>query len=125
MGMTVESAIANATELAQGRDPILCVWKTEEMRKHLILCLEGGQFSQFPLVKKRRGTIGGRVRTSIPVSIQCIVCRMPNNRNKPMVRCTNCRCSYHLECVHLSSSKEKSSAWICDDCINIIQLAQK
>ena len=119
-------AIANATELAQGRDPVLCVWKTNDMRKHLISCLESGQFSQFPLVKKRRGTLGGRVRTSIPVSIQCIVCRMPNNKSKPMIRCSNCCCSYHLECVHLSSSKESTSAqdqWICGDCIRILELA--
>ena len=118
-------AIAIATELAQGRDPVLCVWKMEEMRKHLIFCLENGQFSQFPLLKKR-GTLGGHVRTSIPVSIQCIVCRMPN-KNKPMICCSNCHCSYRLECVHLSSSKGNTSSndrWICDDCIRVLLLAQ-
>ena len=36
-------AIACATELALGFDPVLCSWDCEHMREHLLNCLERGK----------------------------------------------------------------------------------
>ena len=41
-------AIAYATELAHGTDPVLCSWDFENMRPHLIQCLESGVIARFP-----------------------------------------------------------------------------
>ena len=46
-------AIANATELAHGRDTMLCMWDTCQMREHLFNCLEMGKIEQFPLIRQR------------------------------------------------------------------------
>ena len=55
-------ALAFATELACGFDPAVCVWDSEKMRNHLLLCLENGAMSQFPVLEKRKLRLGRRVR---------------------------------------------------------------
>ena len=42
-------AIANATELAFGKDPLLCRYDTEGMRIHFLQCLENRKMERFPL----------------------------------------------------------------------------
>ena len=42
-------AIANATELAFGKDPLLCQYDTEVMRLHFLKCLENRKMKRFPL----------------------------------------------------------------------------
>ena len=45
-------AIAFATDLVNGKDPCLSRYLQEEMRRHLISCLEEGNMSPFPTEKK-------------------------------------------------------------------------
>ena len=47
MGLTV-FAIANATELAFGKDPLLCLYDTEVMQIHLLQCLESRKLERNP-----------------------------------------------------------------------------
>ena len=42
-------ALVCATDLAHGRDPVLSEWKLEDMRRHLVECLEKGHVSPFPI----------------------------------------------------------------------------
>ncbi len=42
-------AIAYATDLAHGRDPSRVVYSQDEMRKHLIECLESEEITPFPV----------------------------------------------------------------------------
>ena len=42
-------AVANATELAFGKDPLLCRYDTEVMQIHLLQCLENRKLERFPI----------------------------------------------------------------------------
>ena len=55
-------AIANATELAHGRDTMLCMWDTCQMREHLFNCLEMGKIEQFPLIRQRCIPVGKHIK---------------------------------------------------------------
>ena len=55
-------AIANATELAHGRDPLLCMWDACQMREHLFNCLEIRKIEQFPLIRPRRIPVGKHIK---------------------------------------------------------------
>ncbi len=54
-------AIASATELAHGFDPVFCQWDTDIMRQHLLSCLENGKLERFPTTKRRRVAFGNRI----------------------------------------------------------------
>ena len=51
-------AIANATELAFGRDPVVCRWDSNRVRQHLKSCLEEGVMKGFSTLGKRRVPLG-------------------------------------------------------------------
>ena len=94
-------AIASATELAHGQDPVLCSWDTSRvMRDHLLSCLENGHMTRFPTTRRRRVGLGKRVRKSIKENVYCD-CMMPNDKDKPMIQCDFCKKWFHLLCVEL------------------------
>ena len=82
MGLTV-FAIANATELAFGKDPLLCLYDTEVMQIHLLQYLESRKLERFPLKRPRKIPIGNHIRNTYKVKVYCI-CHMPNNPHKAM-----------------------------------------
>ena len=48
-------AIASATELAHGYDPVLCSWDTSRvMRDPLLSCLENDHITRFPTTRRQR-----------------------------------------------------------------------
>lgn len=118
-------AIAFATELVLNHDPVLSVWKKEEMRSHLCSCLENGEFSRFPILKTKRGTFGCRIKASIPVKIQCNICHMPNKKSKPMIRCGICHQMYHKECVESSELISRGIRWKCKYCNELSEIVNK
>ena len=79
-------AIACATELVHGFDPIVSEFDTKKMRPHLIECLENKFMRRFLIVKKRRVPLGSRVRKTVEVKIYC-VCRLPNDTRREMIVC--------------------------------------
>lgn len=115
-------AIAYATELAHGQDPVRCQWATHDrsMRKHLLKCLEDKKVTPFPLEKERRTTLSSRVRTSIIEDIHCS-CRMPNDKSMAMVRCDFCKYWYHKECEGIDLDFDLTSKWKCSECIRFVQ----
>ena len=90
-------AIANATELAFGKDPLLCRYDAEVMRIHFLQCLENRKMEHFPLKRPRKIPIGNHMKNTYKVKVYCI-CHMPNNFQKAMVRCDRYRKWFHKEC---------------------------
>ena len=92
-------AIAYASELLFGQDPVLCDFVTEAsaMRSHLINCFENGKIERFPCKGTRSIRIGRRVRKSLCVNIFCS-CHLPNDPQRSMIMCNQCRKWYHTEC---------------------------
>ena len=82
-------AIAYATELANGFNPALVRWDSKAMRKHLLSCFQNGYMTHFPSLGKRRIRLGMKNIKSFEEAIYCI-CRMPNDKNKAMIKCDNC-----------------------------------
>lgn len=108
-------AIACATELALGKDPLLCSWAEQNMRSHLKMCLEMKKMVRFPTTRTRRVRFGTRFRKSVVEEVFCI-CRLPNDKCKPMIQCGNCRKWYHNSCVSVPEKVCKSLDWKCNKC---------
>ncbi len=107
-------AIAFATEIAHGYNPIWAQFDVGQMRNHLLDCLEKGCLSRFPVVKIRRIPLGSRVKHFIPVKVYC-VCRNIDNKKQPMIECDLCKEWFHFSCLNISSSSEalKVDKWKC------------
>ena len=109
-------AIANATELVFGGDPATCRWDCGRMRAHLKDCLKTGVMKKFPKKGQRRVPFGSRTRSTFLERVYC-TCRMPNDKEKAMIKCDDCQTWFHEECMNLSTvisyTKKK---WVCDKC---------
>ncbi len=68
-------AIAFAVDLCTGKDPHVCSYEQNQMRKHLHECFEKGLMIPFPPMKKPK-RFARRVKCSRPVQVYC-VCRLP------------------------------------------------
>jgi hypothetical protein len=112
-------AIAYATELAYGADPITCNWDVGQMRGHLLQCLESGLLTRFPrLPSQRRIRLGTRVRKSSTFQLYC-TCRTINDDSKSMIECVRCRKWYHKQCMSLDDGQSYCDVqWKCIDCNN-------
>ena len=113
-------ALACSTELVHGFDPVLCSFNTTSMRPHLLACLEAGYISRFPCTKRRRVPFGSQVRKTCKESMYCI-CRMPNDKSKPMIRCDQCRKWFHKKCENVREESYKGQQWNCTECQDFIQ----
>ena len=90
-------AIANATELAFGKDPLLCQYDMEVMRMHFLKYLENTKMECF---RPRKIPIGNHIKNTHKMKVYC-TCRLPNNPQKSMVCCDRCRKWFHKECMGL------------------------
>ncbi len=106
-------AIANAYELCAGNDPSTCAWKQNEMRDHLMRCLEAGEVRPFP--KRRRQPKAVVQETG--VTLHCI-CRMPEQRGQKMAWCGGCKQWYHQKCVNIPNKVfTRKNSWTCNKCL--------
>ena len=109
-------ALAAATELAYGCDPLICRWDCDQMREHLVACLEQGKLLRFPSLGKRRIALGSRVRKSTQEQIFCI-CKTLNDKKRPMIACDLCTKWFHKDCMSLDITKSyKDCMWMCSTC---------
>ena len=109
-------AIAYATELAHRADPVLCSWDFENMRPHLIQCLESGVIARFPKLGERKIRFGTRVLKSKTVNILCS-CRTVNDSTRAMIECVQCLKWYHKDCMNLDVAQSYSGVkWVCTAC---------
>lgn len=115
-------AVAMATELALGGDPATCRWDAKNMRKHLKNCLEEGKMRRFPTLGQRRVAFGARVKESSSVEVHCIAsCRLPNDPDRGMISCDQCKKWFHIDCVKLKRKKSFSFSWKCSNCQNLFE----
>ena len=105
-------AIANAVELAAGKNPSLCNWLVAQMREHLIGCLENQKMTAFPRDSRAR-KVASQYKRSVKKTIYCI-CRTVNDKNKAMVKCCECRKWFHYTCV--GYSENDSEEFHCTTC---------
>ena len=108
-------ALAFATELAYKKDPSVCIWDVDDMRKHIIKSVENGCVLPFPKQGDRKIGFGRRVAVSHEESIYCL-CGMPNDGTK-YIECIQCLQWFHVKCVSLNTKKSfKKMTWICSEC---------
>ena len=112
-------SIAFATELASHQSPLLCEFDTSLMCSHLLTCFDNGVLKPFPLKKKRRCPFGSKVRKSINVPVYCI-CRMPNDRSMPMIKCDNCKTWLHQGCEDIDV-EYVNGKWMCSMCTELLE----
>ena len=109
-------AIAVATELVHNKDPSRCMWDVDQMRKHLVQCLESQQLLPFPLVRERRVCPGSPFRKVIVEKIFC-KCRMPRDPRVGMdLQCSACLKQYHATCYGLKELPGSGQKWTCHAC---------
>ena len=69
-------AIATLTCLALEIDPVSVVFDQEQLRTHMIMCMEKGEISAFPVTKRRRPA--SRV-TKTEICLVYCYCKLPDN----------------------------------------------
>ena len=88
-------AIAFATELCDGGDPVSTFWDVSQFRSHLLQCLTTRKMTVFPKLKRR--VTSAYVKRTINERIMCI-CRMPIDSKLLMFQCKICNELYHHDC---------------------------
>ena len=107
-------AIAFATTLCNGDDPVKKIYAQNEMRSHFLKCLETERMVPFPSTNKKKSA-DSIVSKEVPIFCNC---RMPENPRRRMIQCTSCKEWYHDECETISKSiwKLRSPQWKCSKC---------
>ncbi|XP_040280115.1 uncharacterized protein LOC120995157 isoform X2 [Bufo bufo] len=107
-------AIANGLALLEGVNLRNIQFIQDEMRPHLISCLERGEFSMFPYEEQTRR----RIPTSKVVLTTYCICHIYKSR-EPMIECSGCKSWYHFCCLNLQkkckyvSSKKRFFCSLC------------
>ena len=85
-------SLAFATTLYSGGDPVKLLYYNDQMRSHLIKCLENGVAEPFLATQHSAKHLRG-IQT---VDVYCH-CRLPE-RNTKMIQCITCREWFHQHC---------------------------
>ena len=104
-------AIAYATHLVNGLDPVQYRWDSKNMRSHLLDCFLNKEMKLFPTLGKRKTAL--RSIKSHSENIYCY-CRLPNDPSKEMIRCDACYKWFHITCIE--GPCDTSDKWLCLDC---------
>lgn len=114
-------ALAFATSLVNGINPEDETFSIEELRPHLLKCLQEGKMKQFP---RESETTHKRVRatTTVKLNLYCH-CRMPwrpsdnEVRGMAMAECEICLKWFHQKCEKIPDSIFRDGgSWTCNDC---------
>ena len=108
--------IAYAVELCKGNDPVDVKFSQNEMRHHLISCLQMGKFESFSRMKRRIKQTQMKDEYLI-YAVYCF-CRYPDIYDKKMIECPKCQEWYHYSCVGLKIEIALKVArdWYCSRC---------
>ena len=107
-------ALAFATDLCHGLDPVNQKYEQKSMRQHYVRCLENGAMVPFPKTTRRVPFHISCNKSS--VAIYCL-CRMPYDKEE-YVQCSyRCRAWYHTSCVNIPEWAINSGRkWKCGKC---------
>ena len=114
-------ALAFATSLVNGIKPEDETYSVEDLRPHLLQCLQEGGMKQFPRESASRHQ-RVKVTTTVKLNLYCH-CRMPwkpsdsEVRGMAMAECDICLKWFHQKCeiIHDSIFRDGGS-WTCSDC---------
>lgn len=104
-------ALAFATSLCLGIDPVSVTFVQSEMRPHLLFCIEKQVMSMFPYKHRNSNLKTTSNRTEL-LPVYC-TCRLPDDGSK-MVECCSCLEWYHVDCVPRFN---EDAQWFCIKCI--------
>ena len=102
-------AIAFATEVAYGGDPVIVSYQQAEMRSHLLSCFEKGELQLFPRAQRSASVCSRQI-----LCIKTYCCGLPESYCD-MIECEVCFNWYHFRCV-LVKKKADTVTWICITC---------
>lgn len=107
-------ALAFATSLCTGQDPVETTYVQNLLRLHLAQCLDKQTITPFPHQKRKRKLT--TARNIVTVNVYCN-CRQPEEGM--MIQCDRCDEWFHKECVQTPSYvwKKSNSTWLCDKCV--------
>ena len=107
-------AIAYAFDICSGLDPCSVSFDSNNIRQHLLTCLEQCQLSRFPVLQERKCA---PVKSTETVELFC-TCRMPEERGDVMAECESCHEWYHRHCMDIPSEVFGPSdvQWQCKAC---------
>ena len=106
-------AIAFAIESCLMNDVEMISFDQEEMRNHLVLCLEAGEIVPFPKKKKFVNLSPRPTNHLLKIPIYCM-CRLPDVYDTEMIQCDECAGWYHFKCV--SMADRDFNYWKCLQC---------
>jgi hypothetical protein len=113
-------AMAHATSLCMGQDPVNFVYAQEKMRQHFMDCLMLGKVQPFPVASNR--TVRKSVSVMVREKVYCI-CRQIFIRGQRMIDCKSCKEWYHPACTALSDSafdeaaENREKHYVCPICV--------
>ena len=100
-------AIAFATELAHGKDPVGVSYEQSAMRDHILLSLENRKVELFPRARKPA------IRNIVSIALYCVR-KLPEAAN--MVCCDLCNSWYRYHCMGLQEQEDLPEQWFCQYC---------
>jgi hypothetical protein len=93
--------------------PVCADWQQEEMRGHLVKCIEAGVISSFPMSNTSRNH--QLHHSSEEIDIYCH-CRQPYRENVFMVQCDKCLDWFHRGCERVPRVVKKNTCFFCKNC---------
>ena len=90
-------AVAFAVSLCYGLQPAKFCYDQNNMRSHLVHCLESGRMELFPVRREQREN--SVIFHSQSIKVYC-VCRMPEVGKERMICCNCCKEWFHSDVVH-------------------------
>ena len=106
-------ALAFATDICHGIDPVIQSYDQQKMRAHYVSCLELREMVPFPRTSRRVPYHLTKNMTTVAIYY---VCRMPNDK-KEYVQCSQCNGWFHPTCVSIPDWVINSKrSWRCDTC---------
>ncbi len=113
-------AIAYATSLLNGNDPVNLNYKQTAMRQHVVTSLETFSLSEFPAASMR--TVRNKLTRMKECKLHCVCyTAFCKSVDTDMIMCSYCAIWYHKDCInmddiHFNNLKMRNSRFCCDAC---------
>lgn len=111
-------ALAYATSLSLGQDPVNVMYDQSKLRHHFLQCLLDGKMTTFPVTVNR--TVKKAIAFKTCIKLYCI-CRQTYVKGQRMIQCHECNAWYHAACLALSDSAFEEAAaqteYMCPKCM--------
>ena len=109
-------SLAFATSLCFGEEPSKTCYHQDQLRSHLLHCLEKRVMTPFPKNAGRKRQQRKAEIANFQFNIYCY-CRQPEDED-PMIQCERCNEWFHKDCINAPAKvwKKKNEPWTCKNC---------